>query len=582
MRKTKIVCTLGPATDKEGVLRAMMLAGMDVARFNFSHGDHDEQLIRLQQLRKLQAELDLPVAALLDTKGPEIRLGNFTNGKVLLQTGQMFVLTPRDIPGDETVSSITFKNLYQDVSVDSRILLDDGKLEMIVTEVRGEDILCKVLNGGELSNHKSVNVPGVHLSMAYLSPQDKADLLFGAKNGFDFVAASFTRSARDIQDIRHLLDENGGEKIRIIAKIENQEGVDNIDEILAVANGLMVARGDMGVEIDFTEIPILQKRLIRRCYSSGRPAITATQMLDSMITHPRPTRAEITDVANAIYDGTSAIMLSGETAAGQYPLESVRTMAAIAERTESEISYRNLFKARAASETHLSVTAAVAHATCTTAIDTSADCILTVTNGGETARMLSKYRPPMPIIACVVDDQTRRQLNLSWGITPIVMPYANNTDELIDLAVQAAQRAGLVRDGDLAVITAGVPVGVSGTTNMLKVHLVGDMLLAGVGINNQNAIGSVCVCLDSDDIRLKFRSGDVLVTKATDNDMLDAMRMASAIITEEGGMNSHAAIVGLTLDKPVILGATGATHKLEDTQVVSVDSKHGIVRAMPQ
>lgn len=582
MRKTKIVCTLGPATDREGILRDMMLAGMNVARFNFSHGNHEEQLGRLNKLKELREELGLPVAALLDTKGPEIRLGNFIGGTATLKVGTSFVLTPREIEGDESVSSITYKNLYQDVSIGTRILLDDGKIEMTVAEIHGEEIICKILNTGIISNHKGVNVPGVRLSLPYISPRDKDDILFGIQQDFDFIAASFTRSAHDILDIREFLEQNGGDDIKIIAKIENHEGVENIDEILTVSNGIMIARGDMGVEIDFTEVPIIQKALITRSYRSGWPAITATQMLESMIQNPRPTRAEITDVANAIYDGTSAIMLSGETAAGNYPVEAVRTMAAIAERTEQDISYDKRFRARLSEDDRLSVTAAVAHATCTTAMDIGAKVIITVTNSGETARLLSKYRPKTPIVACVMSKKVYRQLGLSWGITPVIMPYANNTDELINLSVEATQDAGLVQNGDLAVITAGVPVGVSGTTNMIKAHLIGDSLVSGVGIGSHNAIGRVCICRHADDLKNKFKHGDVLVATNTSNDMLEQMREATAIIAEESGMNSHAAIVSLTLDKPVIIGAIGAMSKLEDGQLVAVDAERGIVQSMPE
>ncbi len=582
MRKTKIVCTLGPACDSDEVLREMILAGMNVARMNFSHGNHEEQLVRLNRLKSLRKELGLPVAALLDTKGPEIRLGKFANNKVTLTAGQSFTLTPHEVIGDETIGSISFKNLYSDVAIDKRILIDDGKIEMVVTDIKGEDIICKVLNSGDVSNNKGINVPGVHLSTPYLSSRDKSDIIFGAKHGFDFIAASFTRTARDIQDIRALLDQNGGSEIKIIAKIENEEGINNIEEILAISNGIMIARGDMGVEIDYTEIPIIQKQLIERCYSSARPAITATQMLDSMMKNPRPTRAEITDVANAIYDGTSAIMLSGETAAGDYPVESVRTMDAIARRTEEEISSKHLSNSHKIGQTRLSVTESVAHATCTTALDTGADAIITVTRSGETARMISKYRPETPIIACVMSDASARQLNLSWGITPITMPYANNTDEMIDCAVAAAQRENLVQNGDLVILTAGAPVGIPGTTNMLRAHLIGDVLVSGVGINEHNATGPVSICLGSSDIKEKFSPGDILVTTATTNDMLSAMKDAAAIITEAGGENSHAAIVGLTLGKPVIVGANGATTKLKDKQLISVDSRHGLIRCMPE
>ncbi len=583
MRKTKIVCTLGPATDKGDTLREMMLAGMNVARFNFSHGTHAEHKARLEKVKQLREELNLPIATLLDTKGPEIRLGRFKNGCAMLEAGQSFTLTPREVVGDEHRASVSFKNLHEDVHPGSQILVDDGLIELEVTRLHGDEIVTKVLNSGTVKDKKGINVPGVCLSLPYLSPADKADLLFGAAEGFDFVAASFTRSARDVLDIRRLLDENGGEDIRIISKIENQQGISAIDEILAVSGGIMVARGDMGVEIDFTEIPILQKRLIQRCYNSGRPAITATQMLESMMENPRPTRAEITDVANAIYDGTSAIMLSGETAAGKHPVEAVRTMAAIALRTESDISYQTLFKASLSDKnTRLTVTDAVAHATCSTAMDIQADAIITVTQSGETARLLSKYRPHTPIIACTTSQQVCRQLSLSWGICPILMPYAEHTDALIDLSVQAAQNAGLVKDGDLVVITAGVPVGVSGTTNMMKAHLVGNSLLAGVGIGQENAIGRACIVHTPDDLTDHFQPGDILVAPTTSNEMLEAMKQAAAIITEESGLSSHAAIVGLTLGKPVIVGAQGATEKLADGLLVSVDTQHGTVREIPK
>ncbi len=581
MRRTKIVCTLGPSTDAPGILREMALAGMNVARFNFSHGTHDEQLRRLTALKALREELNLPIAALLDTKGPEIRLGTFKEGKIHLDEDDIFTLTTREIEGDKQKATVTYKNLYQDVSVGSRVLIDDGKIEMIVQEIKGEDIVCKVKNHGPVSNRKSINVPGVQLSLPYLSTVDKNDILFGIKQGFDIIAASFTRSARDIQDIRNFLEDNGGEHMIIIAKIENQDGVTNIEEILSASNGIMIARGDMGVEIDFAEIPIIQKRLIEHCYNSGRPAITATQMLESMMSNPRPTRAEITDVANAIYDGTSAIMLSGETAAGKYPVETVRTMATIAERTESSINYHQLFKLQH-TEGKLSVAEAVSHATCTTAMDTGANAIVTVTQSGETARLLCKYRPSTPICACVTDEYVERQLSLSWGISPMMMPIASSTDELISLSVETAQKARLVHEGDLVVITAGVPVGVSGTTNMMKTHLVGDVLASGTGVNDHNTVGKLRVCFGSNDTNANLKDGEILVVTATNNRMMDAMKRASAIITEEGGMNSHAAIVGLTLDKPVIVGASGATHKLKTGDVISVDSKRGIVRVMPE
>ena len=580
MRKTKIVCTLGPATDREEIVRDMILSGMNVARFNFSHGTHEEHAARFAMLSRLRTELKAPVAALLDTKGPEIRLKDFKDGKVYLIEGQTFTLTARNVEGDETICSITYRELPQDVNPGGKILLDDGRISLLVNEVSDTDIVCTVQNGGAISNHKGVNVPDVKLSMPYLSTKDREDILFGIEQGFDFIAASFARNARDILEIRRLLDSRKCDNIKIIAKIENQEGVENIDEILAVSDGIMIARGDMGVEIDFTEIPIIQKNIIRHCYHAGKPVITATQMLESMMGNPRPTRAETTDVANAIYDGTSAIMLSGETAAGKYPVQAVRTMAAIAKRTERDINYNKRLRSRPLGS-HLSVADAVAHAACTTAMDIKADAIITVSKSGDTARLLCKYRSETPIIACVLTEQVYRHLALSWGIIPVQMPYARNTDELVDLSVKAAQDAGLVHDGDVVVITAGVPVGISGTTNMIKAHLVGDALITGVGIGTSNAMGIACVCRTSEEIKEKFKPGNVLVTPSTDNDMLDALRSASAIITEEPGINSHAAIVGLTLGKPVIIGAAGATRRLHDGMKISVDSERGIVHSMP-
>ena len=580
MRKTKVICTLGPSVDNEETLRKLILAGMNCARFNFSHGTHESHLATLTKLKRVRDELGAPVASMLDTKGPEVRLKSFAAGSVMLRTGQEFTLTTRDIVGDEQGCSITYADLPGDVKAGDTILLDDGLVRLTVLETTAADVRCRVENDGAMKNNKGVNVPGIRLSMPYMSQRDREDILFGVEQGFDFIAASFVRTADDVREIRRLLDE-ADSSIQIIAKIENQEGVSNLAEILSVADGIMVARGDMGVEIDFTEIPIIQKDIIWRCYNAGKPVITATQMLDSMIEHPRPTRAEITDVANAIYDGTSAIMLSGETAAGRWPVEAVRTMSAIAERTESDINYDKRLKMRTM-EGQLSVAGAVAHAACTTAMDIKANAIITVSKSGETARLLCKYRPETPIIACVLTEQVYRQLTLSWGITPIMMEYAHDTDELIEKAVSTSQSAGLVQDGDLVVITAGVPVGISGTTNMIKAHLVGDALLSGIGIGKRNGVGVACVCRSDDEVRSKFKPGNVLVVPATNNNMLDSIRDASAIIAEEAGVNSHAAIVGLTLGKPVVVGAAGATRKLHDGVRVSVDGERGVVHSMPQ
>ena len=579
MRKTKIVCTLGPATDREGVLREMLLAGMNVARFNFSHGSHEEHKTRLDQLKALREELDLPVAAMLDTRGPEIRLKNFKNDSVRLKTGQEFTLTTEDIVGDETRCAITYAELPDDVKEGDTILLDDGLVRLTVLESGNGSIRCRVENDGTMKSKKGVNVPNVRLSMPYMSQRDRDDILFGVEQGFDYIAASFVRTAADVRELRNLLDQHHS-NIRIIAKIENQEGVSNLPDILAVADGVMVARGDMGVEIDFTEIPLIQKNMITQCVACGKPVITATQMLDSMIENPRPIRAEITDVANAIYDGTSAIMLSGETAAGKYPVDAVRTMDAIALKTEANIDcskrVKNIGKSR------LSVTAATAHAACTTAKDIGADAILTVSQAGITAQMVSSFRPETTVVALLLEEQVQRQMALYWGVEPITMPRAENTDELVELAVQSAEKAGLIRHGDLVVITAGVPVGISGTTNMIRIQQVGGSLLNAVGIGSRTASGPLCVCRSVEEVAEKFHAGDVLVVPYTTNELLPYLRDAAAIICEEGSAECHAATVGLLLSKPVLVGAGDATRRLEDGVRVSVDCARGVVQTMPQ
>jgi len=579
MRKTKIVCTLGPSTDREGILREMLCSGMNVARFNFSHGSYEEHEKRLAQLKALREELNLPVAALLDTKGPEIRLKQFENGSVRLRTGQEFTLTAEDVVGNESRCSITFADLPNDVKPGDTILLDDGLVRLTVLETTGTEIRCRVENDGIMKDRKGVNVPNVRLSMPYMSPRDREDILFGVEAGFDYVAASFVRTAADVREIRRLLDKVDS-NMGIIAKIENQEGVSNLPDILAVADGIMVARGDLGVEIDFTEIPAIQKEMIARCVAAGKPVITATQMLDSMMENPRPTRAEITDVANAIYDGTSAIMLSGETAAGKYPVEAVRTMDAIARKTEQALAERKPVKKQGGER--LSITAATAHAACTTARDIGADAILTVSQRGVTAQMVSSFRPKTTVVALLLDPQVQRQMALYWGVEPITMPYAHNTDELVDFAVEAAEKAGLVKQGDLVVITAGVPVGVAGTTNMIRIQQVGGALLNAVGIGERKTTGPLCVCRTPEDVAEKCRPGDVLVVPYTTNSMLPYIRQAAAVISEEASTDSHTATIGLTLDKPVIVGAVGATRRLTDGVMVTVDCVRGVVQTLPQ
>ncbi len=471
MRKTKIVCTLGPATDNEEVLRKLMEAGMNVARLNFSHGTHEQQKKRMDMVKKLRNELGKPVAILLDTKGPEIRTRDFVDGKCVVESGQLFTLTTRELVGDSTITSITYKDLYKDVKEGTHILVDDGLIDMVVKQINGEDILCEVITGGVISNHKGINVPDVHLNMPYLSDVDRSDILFGIEQDVDFIAASFVRSARDVLEIRQLLDENGGKDINIISKIENGEGVNHIDDIIYVSDGIMVARGDMGVEIPVEEVPVIQKLIIHKVYNAGKQVITATQMLESMIKNPRPTRAEVTDVANAIYDGTSAIMLSGETAAGQYPVEAAATMARIAERTEKDIDYRKRFF-HYDRKANPNITDAISHAACTTAIDLNAKAIVIVTKSGTSARNISKYRPVCNIIAGTTSDKAYRQLNMSWGVTPVHLEEKSEVFELFDHAVEEGKHQGLLNTGDTVVVGAGVPLGISGNTNMLKVQVV--------------------------------------------------------------------------------------------------------------
>ena len=580
MRKTKIICTLGPSTDKDGVLRELVANGMNVARFNFSHGSYEEHKGRLDMLKAIRAELNKPVAALLDTKGPEIRLKEFKNGVEMLEAGQTFTLTTREVEGTKEICSITYKDLPQDVHEGGTIMLDDGLIKLAIKSVTDTDIVCEVLNSGKIKTKKGVNVPGVHLSMPYLSQKDREDIIFGIQNGFDFIAASFVRTAQDVYDIRNLLNEYDS-NIRIIAKIENREGVNNIDSILSAADAVMVARGDLGVEIDFTELPGIQKSVIDRSFSFGKPIVTATQMLDSMMVNPRPTRAEISDVANAIYDGTSAIMLSGETAAGDYPVEALKTMSAIAERTENEEHYR----AQRHAEIQISVSDATAHAACLTAKDVNAAAIVTVSESGNTARLLSKYRPKQPIIACVMDEQVQRQLSLSWGITSLLMGPAHSTDELIEMSTALAEKNGYLHNGELAVVTAGVPVGVSGTTNMIKIHMVGNCLATGVGVGRGktdlvSASGKACVCRTLEEVKAKFRPGMVLVVPSTTNEMLGYVRDAAALVVEEPGLNSHAAIVGNSLLKPTIVGAAGACSHIRDGLDIAVDCAHGSVQRL--
>lgn len=576
LRKTKIICTLGPASESEEVIRELMLAGMNVARLNFSHGTHEEQRGKLERVKRVREELGLPVALLLDTKGPEIRTGEFEKGKVELKKGQTFVLTTEDVLGNEGKVSITYKNLVKDVQEGDSILIDDGLIGLKVVKVTEKEIICSVENGGTVSNKKGINVPGVELKMPFISKKDKDDILFAVKEGFDYIAASFTRTADDILEIRRILEENNCNFIKIIAKVENDQGIKNVDEILRVADGVMIARGDMGVEIPLEEVPSIQKKLIRKAFETGKPIITATQMLDSMMKNPRPTRAETSDVANAIYQGTSAIMLSGETASGQYPVEALKTMVKIALRTEADIDYDERFKRRSI-EDRTDITNAVSHATCTTAVDLHASAIITVTKSGRTVGMVAKHHPGCMIIGCCMDDYVCRQLNLYWGVQPLLLPKEEDADALFNSAVAAAEEAGLVSRGDLTVLTAGVPLGVTGTTNLIKVQVAGKILVKGKGYTKKKVCGPICVAKDAEELKKNFAAGDIVVVPETTNEMLPELKSAQAVIAEHGGSNSHAAIVGLTLDIPVIVNAANATEILKSGAVVQVDAETGTV-----
>lgn len=577
MKKTKIVCTIGPASEKEQVFEKLVLSGLNVARLNFSHGTHEEHQRRIDVIKKVREKLDTPVAIMLDTKGPEIRTGDFENGVVDLVEGQEFTITTRDIIGNSNICSITYKGLPQDVSTGDSILIDDGLIELKILEVTNDtDIKCIVINPGPVKNHKGVNVPGIKINLPAITQKDIDDILFGIENEIDFIAASFIRKASDVIEIRKILENHKANDIQIISKIENQEGVDNIEEIIQISDGIMVARGDLGVEIPTEEIPLVQKTIIKKCNEVGKPVITATQMLDSMMRNPRPTRAEVTDVANAIFDGTDAIMLSGETAAGKYPTEAVKTMANIALRTEHSLDYKEMLRNKSIGK-DITVTNAISHATCSTAEDLGAAAIVTATSSGYTARAVSKFRPSAPIVAVTPKKDVMRKLMLVWGVYAILSKGADSTDEVIDYSVNSAIEKGYIKQGDLIVITAGIPVGVAGSTNLIKVHIVGEILVKGIGIGNSSATGQVCIANNLKDLENKFVDGNIIVSIDTDRDMVTYMERASAIITEHGGLTSHAAIVGLNIGKPVIVGANDATNILKDGETITVDSIRGLV-----
>ncbi|MFB5085081.1 pyruvate kinase [Symbiobacterium thermophilum] len=575
LRKTKIVATIGPASEQVEVLTRLIEAGVDVCRLNFSHGTLDEQRRRIENIREAGRRVGKDVAIMIDLKGPEIRIGTFENGKIELRDGDLFTLTTEPCVGNQERVWVQYPGIVHDVVEGGYLLLDDGNLTFQAVEVTPTEIRCRVIVGGVLSDRKKVNLPGTKVSLPALSEKDIEDIRFGVEMGVDFVAGSFIRKAQDVLEIRRVIEEAGGHQ-QIISKVESQEGFDNLEAILQVSDGLMVARGDLGVEVPTEEVPLMQKRMIERANAMGKPVITATQMLESMVNRPRPTRAEASDVANAIMDGTDAIMLSAESAAGKYPVEAVRTMAMIARRTEEALDHSQLMARRGRFGRMDSVTEAISHATVTTAHDLGATAIVSATTSGFTARMVSKYRPGCPIIAVTPDPRVARQLRLVWGVFPVVEPVASGTEDLTQRAVEGALVSGLVKNGDLVVITAGLPVGVKGTTNLLKVHTVADVLAQGTGIGRQPVTGRAVIVRSEEDLA-RVQPGDILVSRLTDAEFVPAMERAAGIITEEGGLTSHAAVAGISLGKPVIVGAEGATRRIPDGAIITMDVAHGLV-----
>ena len=578
MRKTKIVCTIGPASESVEKLTQLMEAGMNVARLNFSHGDFEEHGARIKNIREAAEITGNNIAILLDTKGPEIRTNNMKDGAIELVAGNDIIVSMTEVEGTTEKFSVTYEGLIDDVDPGSKILLDDGLIGLEVTKIdkSAGEIHTKILNSGTLKNKKGVNVPGVAVKLPGMTEKDANDIRFGIEQGIDFIAASFVRRASDVLEIKQLLEDNNASHIHIIPKIENQEGVDNIDEILEVSDGLMVARGDLGVEIPAEEVPLVQKLLIKKCNTLGKPVITATQMLDSMQRNPRPTRAEASDVANAIFDGTDAIMLSGETAAGSYPVEAVQTMNNIASRAEEALNYKEILSKRSKDSEH-SITDSIGQSVAHTALNLEVKAVITPTGSGHTARMISKYRPEAPIVAVTYDASIQRQLALVWGVYPRLSQKSESTDEMLDVAVQEGVNSSIVTHGDLVVITAGLPVGEAGTTNIMKIHVIGDVLAKGQGIGRKTAFGKAVIATTAKEALDKVNFGSILVTNATDRDMVPALEKCSAVIVEEGGLTSHAAVVGLNIGIPVIVGVENATSILKDGQDITVDSRSGYV-----
>ena len=577
MRRTKIVATLGPATDDRDILKSLIGAGVDVVRLNLSHGAQADHAKRIEAIKDVRRQLQTAEAIMVDTKGPEIRLGTFAGGFVELEDGQEFTLVATELEGSSERVFVDYRDLWRDVSVGATVLLDDGNIELEVLAALEGLVRCRVINGGALSNQKKVNIPGKRPSLPTVSDRDRDDIAFAVEQGVDFIAASFVHEAGDVIEVRRTIEQCGG-SAHIIAKIENPSAVDNLDGILDVSDGLMVARGDLGVEIPAEDVPVLQKEIIRACSRKGKPVITATQMLESMVERPRPTRAEASDVANAIFDGTDAVMLSAETAVGEYPVEAVKYMHRIACRAESALDYREILD-RQAKAAARSVPEAISHATCAIALDLGTNAIITATTSGHTARMVAKYRPAAPIIAATNNEAVVRKLNLVWGVRSILVPDSDNTDEAFYNASVTAVEAGLINKGDLVVITAGAPVGVPGTTNLLKVQVVGDVICRGTGIGNAAARGSARVARNAAEAEEKLQEGDILVTFGTDRDFVALLDRVVGIVAEEGGLTSHTALMGLDLGVPVIVGVEDATSLLSDGQEITLDATRGFVYA---
>lgn len=577
MKKTKIVCTIGPASESVETLVKLINAGMNVARLNFSHGDFEEHGARIVNIREASKITGKMCAILLDTKGPEIRTNNMKDGIVSLIAGETVRISMTEVEGTKDKFSITYPELIDDVVVGNHILLDDGLIDLEVTEIDREnnEIVTLIKNSGILKNKKGVNLPGIKTNFPGITQKDTEDIIFGIENDVDFIAASFVRRASDVLAITEILEKHNATHIQIIPKIENQEGLDNIDEILKVSQGLMVARGDLGVEIPTEEVPIAQKMLIKKCNALGKPVITATQMLDSMQRNPRPTRAEAGDVANAIFDGTDAVMLSGETAAGDYPVEAVTTMATIAIRTEEAIVGQDAFALKAYSNTDMAE--AIGQSVGHTARNLNIQTIVAATESGHTARMISKYRPKSHIVAVTFSERQRRGLALSWGVYPFVTEKPDSTDEMMELAAKVAKEEKFAKEGDLIIITAGVPVGERGTTNLMKIQLIGTKLTSGQGIGDKSVIGKAVVALSAEEAIAKVTEDCILVLKNSDKDYTPAFEKAAAVIVEAGGLTSHAAVVGIAKGIPVIVGAENVTALVQDNELITIDSRRGII-----